>query len=103
LPSSIGVTVITKNRASLGEDATPANVETIETSQPEAEVLQQSKKGFDLMILASDRGFNSVLESDFVKHTDIPLMVIYPERDEKVTKHFDHFKNRTPTDSIEVV
>ncbi len=112
LPSSIAVTVLAKNRRSLGGEI-PANIKTIESgnsssrlikvAMPEHDAVEEHKKGYDLMVMGSERGYLSVLETEAVKHTDIPLLVIYPERDVNVTKHFDKFKlTETPENSIEV-
>ncbi len=44
------------------------------------------------MVMGAERGYLSMLETSAVKLTDIPLLVIYPERDTNVTKHFDKYK-----------
>jgi len=100
LSSTISITVLAKNRDSLGIEV-PANIKTIESAHPENEAVVESKKGYDLMIMGSERGYTSILETDTVKLTDIPLLIVYPERDPSVTKHFEQFRDISPSDSIE--
>jgi len=102
LSSSISITVLAKNRSSLGTDI-PANIKTIESVAPEKDAVEEYRKVYDLMIMGSERGYSSVLDTDAVKLTDIPLLIVYPERDPAVSKHFEQFKMlSSPHDSIEV-
>jgi hypothetical protein len=91
MPSSISVSIIAKDNTFSQEEG--ANrLQWIKAENVEESVVEESKNGFDLIIAGCARGSSSIYESDALKSTDTPVLVIYPESSSEIPTEADMFQ-----------
>ena len=78
LPEEIEVTVLARDEAFRAES--DRQVKFIPTSTPDIDVVEEAKVGYDLIIVGSPRTSAGVYESDAIKESSVPVLVVYSEK-----------------------
>jgi hypothetical protein len=88
LPAEIEVTIIAPDEA-FRTDSEDRDLKFIQSSTPDVDVVEEAKIGYDLIIVGSSRNSAAVYDSEAIKESTVPVLIVYNEKSARISSVSD--------------